>query len=135
MKEELSAAFGKNLTRLRLQKRLTQRELAGMLHVDHSMIAKLEGGKVLPRNATIERLAQALGASAQELTEQAVEPAMMFSDQVEDPELMGLLGRIAVLDARDRETLKEVIEAMLTRYQLRELVAHPRRDFSRQRAG
>jgi transcriptional regulator with XRE-family HTH domain len=132
MKEELAIVFGKNLLGTRLKKSLTQRELAHKLHLDHSVIAKLESGRVLPRRATVLKLSEALGVSPEDLT-QAVPQAISKNEPPGDPELLSLVQQISVLDTRDRGTLKEVVEAMLTRYQLRELAARSRTpEFDRQ---
>jgi transcriptional regulator with XRE-family HTH domain len=115
--------LGQNIARLRRQKRWTQRELAESLHTDHSMVTRWEKGKVLPRPDTLERLAQALGVSIDDLTLSLPLPSSQLFARLEDPELAALLHQVDVLDQRDREALKAVLEAMLTRSRLREMVA------------
>jgi transcriptional regulator with XRE-family HTH domain len=116
-------SLGQNIARLRRLKRWTQRELAEALHTDHSMVTRWERGKVAPRPDTLERLAEAFGISVDELTLGAPLAPSQFFARLEDPELSALLAQVDVLDQRDRDALKAVLEAMLTRSRLREMVS------------
>ena len=113
--------LGKNIARLRRRKHWTQRQLADLLHTDHSMVTRWEKGKAVPRLATLERLAEVFEVSTDELSGQVVPAASM--PVLQDPELSSLLHQIPTLDQRDREALKAVLEAMLTRSKLREMVS------------
>lgn len=113
--------LGKNIARLRRRKHWTQRQLADLLHTDHSMVTRWEKGKAVPRLATLERLAEVFEVSTDELSGQVVPAASMPA--LQDPELSSLLHQIPTLDQRDREALKAVLEAMLTRSKLREMVS------------
>lgn len=88
------------------------------------MITRWEKGKVLPRPDSLERLAEALGVSMEELTQESVTPSMLFA-QLQDPELSTLLAQVDALDQRDKEALKAVLEAMLTRSKLKAMVSPP----------
>lgn len=86
------------------------------------MITRWEKGKVLPRPDSLERLAEALGVSVEELTQESAVPSLLFT-QLQDPELSTLLAQVDALDQRDKEALKAVLEAMLTRSKLRAMVS------------
>jgi len=125
MKTELTVAFGKNLMRLRKLKGWTQRELADLINIDNSMIARWENGKVLPRSATIQKIAEALEVSVDELLVAFADNPTLHHNGLDDSELAELLNNVAVLEARDREALKAVLEAMYVRYRVKEMAAQP----------
>lgn len=65
--ESISKKLGENLKRLRAKKKLSQGALARILDVDKGYISNIENGKKNPTLATIERLANALHVSVDEL--------------------------------------------------------------------
>ena len=62
--ERLAPEFGltQTLIEARLRAGLTQAELARRMNTTQSVIARLEGGHVLPSIRTLERIAQATGS-------------------------------------------------------------------------
>ena len=125
MKNDLAVAFGKNLMRLRKLKDWTQRELAELVNIDHSMVARWENGKVLPRSATIQRLAEALEVPVDDLLTAFSDNTARYANGIDDPQLAELLSNVSVLETRDKEALKAVLEAMFVRYSLKEMSAQP----------
>jgi transcriptional regulator with XRE-family HTH domain len=65
--QEISKKLGQNLKKARAKKKLSQGALARLLDVDKGYISNIESGKKNPTLATIQRLAEALGTSANEL--------------------------------------------------------------------
>ncbi len=59
--------LGENLKKTRAENKLSQGALARLLEVDKGYISNIESGKKNPTLATIERLANALGVSVDEL--------------------------------------------------------------------
>lgn len=59
--------LGENLKKIRAKRKLSQGALARLLEVDKGYISNIENGKKNPTLATIERLANALGVSVDEL--------------------------------------------------------------------
>jgi len=55
------------MKKVRAKKKLSQGALARLLEVDKGYISNIESGKKNPTLATIQRLADALGVSADEL--------------------------------------------------------------------
>ena len=55
------------MKKARAKKKLSQGALARLLEVDKGYISNIENGKKNPTLATIQRLAEALGVSANEL--------------------------------------------------------------------
>jgi len=65
--QEISKKLGANMKKVRAKKKLSQGSLARLLEVDKGYISNIESGKKNPTLATIQRLADALGVSADEL--------------------------------------------------------------------
>jgi transcriptional regulator with XRE-family HTH domain len=65
--EEISKKLGANMKKVRAKKKLSQGALARLLEVDKGYISNIENGKKNPTLATIQRLADALSVSADEL--------------------------------------------------------------------
>ena len=71
-----SKAFGIVLSRLRVQKNLTQEQLSGLANIARSHLAALESGQKNPKLDTIWKLAEALNIKPSQLirmTEKAME--------------------------------------------------------------
>ncbi|MBI4992826.1 MAG: helix-turn-helix transcriptional regulator [Candidatus Magasanikbacteria bacterium] len=64
---EISTKLGQNLKRMRIAKKLSQGAISRKLEVHRAYISGIENGKRNPTLATIQRLAIALGVSADEL--------------------------------------------------------------------
>ena len=56
--------FGETLRRLRMEKGLSQQQLADRLHVERSSVANWEAGRRMPDAALVSQIAKALGADA-----------------------------------------------------------------------
>jgi transcriptional regulator with XRE-family HTH domain len=85
------------------------------------MVARWEKGRVIPRPETLQKLAQLLEISEEELL--SGKPSAKLEAVIEDPEMIRLLTQIRNLSERDRESLKAVIEAMLMRSQIKAVMA------------
>jgi len=64
---KISEQLGKNMKRIRAKKKMSQGDIARALEVDRGYISNIENGKKNPTIATIQKLASALGVSADEL--------------------------------------------------------------------
>jgi transcriptional regulator with XRE-family HTH domain len=64
---KISTKLGQNFKRIRTVKKLSQRAIARKLEVHRAYISGIENGKRNPTLATIQKLAEALGISADEL--------------------------------------------------------------------
>lgn len=64
---EISTKLGRNFKRIRTAKKLSQGAIARKLEVHRAYISGIEHGKRNPTLATIEKIAGALGVSADEL--------------------------------------------------------------------
>jgi len=59
--------LGENLKKLRLNKHLSQGDLAKKLEVDRAYISNIENGRMNPTLSTLEKIAGALGISSSQL--------------------------------------------------------------------
>jgi len=65
--DKISEQLGKNMKRIRAKKNMSQGDIARALEVDRGYVSNIENGKKNPTIATIQKLANALGVSADEL--------------------------------------------------------------------
>ena len=63
----ISSKLGQNMKRIRTKKNMSQGDIARALGVDRGYISNIESGKKNLTLATIQKLANALGVSADEL--------------------------------------------------------------------
>lgn len=112
--------IGDTIAQLRKKRRWTQRELADRMHIHQSMVTRWEKGQVEPRNETLERLAATFDVSVDDLLTPQFRTASE-ANGMNDPELFRLFTQASILEAKDREILKGVLEAMLVRRRVKEL--------------
>ena len=67
MKRKLSKKFGENMRRIRLEKGMSQGDISPKVGMDRASISNIENGKRNPTLANVEKIAKALGISADEL--------------------------------------------------------------------
>lgn len=70
--EKVMARFGKNVRRLRLERDLTQEELAEGAGISQVQITRIESGKINTSISTVVAIAGALGVGEGELFKRAV---------------------------------------------------------------
>ena len=89
--------FGEQLRRLRIEKGVSQQQLAEMIHVDRSAIARWETGSRLPDVAMISLLSASLGVDVAELLHASKQPDERPRVMLVDDERIILNGEIRVL--------------------------------------
>ncbi len=107
--------------RIRKDRGLTQSQLAASLDVNQSLVAKWESGKVQPRSSTL-RLALVLEVETEELLAGEYGKVSVNLRSV-DPKLVELMGQVHRLAMADREALRRILEALLTRTKIQEAMA------------
>lgn len=99
-KEESKKQFGKNLKRLRMEKGLSQEELARALGFkNRSSINKIEIGRSNIPTDKIQKTAEVLGVS----------PLVLF--QIDGEEIKGMIDELSLVDKEDMEAIKAASEA------------------------
>ena len=64
---QISQKLGQNIKRIRLKKRMSQGDICRAIVMDRSYMSAIEGGKVNATIAVLEKLANALDVSVDEL--------------------------------------------------------------------
>lgn len=91
-------SFGETLRRLRMERGLSQQQLADKLHMDRSGIAHWESGRRAPDVVMLSRLSQALGVDLSFLMRAMDEPDERPKVILVDDEKLILSGGIPVLE-------------------------------------
>ncbi len=65
--EKISAKLGQNMKRIRAKKKMSQGDISRALEVDRGYLSNIENGKKNTTLATLQKLADALGVSPDEL--------------------------------------------------------------------
>lgn len=111
-----STDFGARLTELRKAAGYTQTELAVALDTSQRMVAYYETRAEHPPAALLPQMAQALGASVEELL--GIRP-IKRTKKTTDTRLQRRLQQIEKMDPKERRQLLLVIDAFIEREQLR----------------
>ena len=93
----MNASIGETLRRLRMNKGLSQQNLADALHVDRSTVTKWENGRRLPDTIMLVRLSECLGMDLASLMNAASAPKERPRVLIVDDERIILNGGIAIL--------------------------------------
>ncbi len=89
--------FGETLRRLRIEKGVSQQQLANSLHVERSSLSNWEAGRRLPDSAMISQIANALGVDVTVLLSAAESPGESPNVLLVDDESIILEGSLPVL--------------------------------------
>jgi transcriptional regulator with XRE-family HTH domain len=113
--------FADRLRALRRQKNLSQTELGDLVGLHFTHISRYERGLSRPSADTLKRLADALGVSGDYLLEGSTEEAAKA--RFEDRDLLRRFQEVQDLPDRDKEIVKELLDAFLTKRQLQQLAS------------
>ena len=103
------------LLQLRKERGLTQKQLAGQLHVARSTVAAYENGRGQPSYAVLCELADFFGVSLDYLfgRNEIRSPEKMLALGVQDPQKQILVKEILSLDEEDMKVAAKVVHALL----------------------
>jgi len=119
-KEVSSMAFGKNLSRYRKEKGLTQEDLVKRSGVAISQIRRYEADKSSPTLNVITRLAKALGVSIDELVFDKAKG--IAASRLMDRELLEQFEMVSSLDEDEREAVKKILEGVIVKHQVNKMM-------------
>ena len=114
-----SDGFGDRLRQLRKQKNLSQTELGEIVDLHYTHIGRYERGTSRPSADALQRLADALGVSADYLMQGTVEAAAHA--RFEDRELLRQFQEVETLEDEDKVVVKKLLDAFLTKKQIQRL--------------
>jgi transcriptional regulator with XRE-family HTH domain len=119
-KEVSSMSFGKNLSRFRKEKGLTQEDLVKQSGVAVSQIRRYEADKSSPTLEVVTRLAKALGVSIDELAFDRM--AGVAATKLMDRELLEQFEMVSTLDEEEREAVKKILEGVIVKHQVERMM-------------
>lgn len=119
-KEVSSMAFGKNLSRYRKEKGLTQEDLVKRSGVAISQIRRYEADKSSPTLDVVTRLAKSLGVSIDEMVFDKA--TGIASSKLMDRELLEQFEMVSALDDDEREAVKKILEGVIVKHQVNKMM-------------
>lgn len=111
--------FAQRLRDLRKQKNLSQTELGQLAGLHYTHIGRFERGASRPSGDTLKRLADALGVTSDYLLDGATDEAAKAKFQ--DRELLKQFQEVEQLPDEDKNVVKKLLDAFLTKKQLQAL--------------
>ena len=115
----MSDDFAKRLRQLRQQRGLLQAQLAEKVGLHQNQIGRYERGTSHPSGEALKHLADALGVSTDYLIEGDVQDAAKAD--FKDRELLRMFQEIENFDAKDKETVKALLDAFIKKKRFVEL--------------
>ncbi len=115
---DILEGFAARLRTLRKQKNLSQTELGKLAGLHYTHIGRFERGASRPSGDTLMRLADALGVTSDSLLEGATAAAKA---KFEDRELLKQLQEVERLPEEDKNVVKKLLDAFLTKKHLQAL--------------
>ncbi len=116
---ETLEGFAQRLRKLRKQKNLSQTELGQLAGLHYTHIGRFERGASRPSGDTLMRLADALGVTSDYLLDGATHEAAKA--RFEDRELLKQFQEVEQLSDEDKNVVKKLLDAFLTKKQLQAL--------------
>jgi transcriptional regulator with XRE-family HTH domain len=113
-------SFGKNLSRFRKEKGLTQEGLVKKSGVAVSQIRRYEADKSSPTLDVITRLAKALGISIDELVFD--KDKGIAASKLLDRELLEQFEMISILEEEERQAVKRILEGVIVKHQVEKMM-------------
>jgi transcriptional regulator with XRE-family HTH domain len=111
--------FPERLKTLRLQKNLSQIELADLINVHHTHISRYERGETTPAVKALIALAKALNVSTDYLLEGVHKDAAIAN--LDDKELLKMFEETEKLPQDEKELVKKFLGAFLNNKKIKEL--------------
>lgn len=121
--EDSTMPFAQKLSQLRNERGLTQQEMAGLIGVGIAQMRRYEKGNSSPTLEVIKNIARTLGVSADELIFD--ENERVAAAKILDRKLLEQFEQISKLSAHDKEAVKTILESMILKGRLEEVMPTP----------
>jgi len=118
--EDHNMPFAEKLSKMRTDKGFTQQQMATMIGVGTAQVRRYEKGKSSPTLEVIKNIAKTLGVSADELLFDEGEG--VAANRIMDKKLLEQFEMVAKLKPRDREAIMTIIESMIIKNRLEEVM-------------
>lgn len=116
---ETQVGFAQRLRELRKNKNLSQTELGQLAGLHYTHVGRFERGTSRPSGDTLKRVADALGVTSDYLLDGAATEAAKA--RFEDRELLKQFQEVEQLPDEDKNVVKKLLDAFLTKKQLQAL--------------
>lgn len=110
--------FNEKIKALRKSANLNQQELAGKLHIHVTHLSKIENGHLLPSIDIVQRLMKVFAVSADNLLNDEESSVV----EIQNHELNEQLMLINQLDEEEKNALVKIINSMLTKKRMKDLL-------------
>jgi transcriptional regulator with XRE-family HTH domain len=120
-KTTIKSGFPERLRMLRMQKGLSQIDLAKLAKVNSNHISRYERGESKPTAKYLKILAECLEVSTDYLYDGTEKDAAVAD--FEDREFLKIFKEAESLEEKDKEILKVVIESFLARKKIKDMVS------------
>lgn len=124
--EDNTMPFSEKLSKLRNERGLTQQEMAKLIGVGIAQMRRYEKGKSSPTLEVIKNIARTLGISADELIFDKNE--RVAAAKILDRRLLEQFELISKLTPHDKEAVKTILESMIIKSRLEQVMPAPRND-------
>ncbi len=114
-------SFAYRLRELRKQKNLSQTELGDLADLHYTHIGRFERGLAKPNGTTLIKLSDVLGVSSDYLMEGSTDQAAKAKFQ--DRELLKQFQEVERLPDEDKNVIKVLLDAFLTKKHLKALIS------------
>lgn len=111
-------SIGDNIKKLREQKGLSQKELAGLIGVNPAQYGRVENSKVEPTLKTLLKIASALEVSLDDIVKGKTDPLQEM--EVKDKSLADKIRLIDQLPEDEKATVLKVIDMALTKMKMKD---------------
>lgn len=118
-------SLGAEIARLRIAKGWRQKDLAAQVDVLQSHVARWENDMNRPRRRMLQKLADALSVPIEHLLAADRKDGTSRLMEEQDAVLAELLRQVHKIEPQDREALKTILQTMLTKAQMHELLVRP----------
>jgi len=112
--------IGEKIKKLRLEKNITQKDLAKHSNCTHIQVSNYENGKVIPSTDVLISISECLGVTLDFLVRDKVSD--IAKTKLNDVELLKQFEKIIKLEESTKNLIKEVIEAIIVKSQLKQIV-------------
>jgi transcriptional regulator with XRE-family HTH domain len=115
--------LGRNLSRIRKERRLTQQQLAEFLGVQQRVISRWETGVAKPHLNHLVQLAEVLEVSLDSLVLGEEAEASGQSFEIRNRRLKELCRQVDELDQADQEVICTVMDSLIRKERMRQVVS------------
>jgi transcriptional regulator with XRE-family HTH domain len=112
----MASKFGDNLKKIRIEKNVSQQELADLINTHSTHISRYERNLAAPSIDVVKKIAEALDVSTDTLIYGTQDEKVKNS--LKDNELLNLFTKLQSLSNKQQDTVKDLISAFILKADL-----------------